>query len=73
MPVTVETERANLSVEEETKALKKTQGQGGSSEKDGLSTRGCEVSHSENSGVETLAQSMSMTNNDDFSQVVENS
>ena len=53
--------------------MKKTQGQGGSSEKDGLSTRGCEVSHSENSGVETLAQSMSMTNNDDFSQVVENS
>ena len=73
VPVTVETERANQSTEEEVKAKKKTSGQGGTSDQEGLSTRGCEVSHDENSGVETLAQSMSMTNNDEFSQVVENS
>ena len=76
MPISVDTDRGqNLSPsEEEAKVvcLKKPSGQVGSSDQGGLSTRGCEVSNSENSAVETLAQSLSMTNNDDFSQAVEN-
>ena len=41
------------------------------SDQGGLSTRGCEATNSDHSAVETLAQSM--TNNEEFSQNVENS
>ena len=49
----METERC-IEAEEEIKEGEK-KAQGGSSDKGDLSTRGCEVNHSENSGVETLA------------------
>ena len=71
---TVETERAtNLSTKQKEAASKSkiSARKVGSSDQGGLSTRGCEATNSENSAVETLAQSM--TNNEEFSQNVENS
>lgn len=53
MPKTIDTERCNE--EEEEIKIDEKKAQGGSSDLGGLSTRGCEISHSENSGVETLA------------------